>query len=129
MRVMNQRLIDMAAIPGTRSKKKACGSCRLQKERQAMVSVPGKNLDILEVPRLFYYFNVLFWYICCSRPLAIPRVHFKIHDFIRGVDLAQIAPRRLRKKTIKRGLRRTCSKLWALVMVVSMIRWCCAKSA
>ena len=101
MRVMNQRLIDMAAIPGTRSKKKACASCRRQNERQAMVSVPGKNLDILEVPRLFYYFNVLFWYIYCSRPLVIPRGHFKIHDFIRGVGLAQIATITLRKKNNK----------------------------
>ena len=124
MRRVSEKLIDFAGLQVTRSGKKGCGSCRLQIGRQATVSVLGKNLDILEVPRLFYYFNVLFWYICCSRPLAIPRVHFKIHDFIRGVDLAQIAQRRLRKKTRKRGLRRTCSKLWALVMVVSMMVLC-----
>ena len=88
---MSQRLIDMADIQGTRSKKKACGSCRLQKERQAMVSVPGKNLDILEVPRLFYYFNVLFWYIYCSCTLETLRVRSAILVFIRGVDLAQTA--------------------------------------
>ncbi len=34
-------------------------------------------LDILEVPRLFYYFNVLFWNMCCSRPLVTPRAHYQ----------------------------------------------------
>ena len=115
MRRVSEKLIDSAGLIFTRSGKWTCNSCRHQKERQAMVSVPGKNLDILEVPRLFYYFNVLFWYIYCSRPLVIPRGHFKIHDFIRGVGLAQIATITLRKKTIKRGPTSTCSGLWVLL--------------
>ena len=129
MRRVSETLIDFAGLQVTRSGKKGCASCRRQIERQAVVSCLAQYLDTSQVPRLFYYFNELFWYICCWCALVIPRAHFKIHDFIRGVDLAQIAQRRLRKKTRKRGLRRTCSKLWALVMVVSMIRWCCAKSA
>ena len=115
MRRVSEKLIDFAGLQVTRSGKKGCASCRRQIERQAVVSYCTEYLDTAQVPRLFYYFNVLFWYICCSRPLAIPRVHFKIHDFIRGVDLAQIATISLRKKTIKRGPISTCSGLWVLL--------------
>ena len=115
MRRVSETLIDFAGFQVTRSGIKGCASCRRQNERKAMVSVPGENVDILEVPRLFYYFIMLFWNMSCSCALVTPRAHFKIHVFIRGVDLAQNAKLPLRSTTRKRGPTSTCSGLWALL--------------
>ena len=115
MRRVSQKLIDLAGVQVTRSDKWTCNSCRHQKERQAMVSVLGKNLDIVEVPRLFCSIYMQVRSLIWPWSFLTPRGHSDILAFIRGVDLAQNAKLPLRSTTRKRGPTSTCSGLWVLL--------------
>jgi hypothetical protein len=96
MRRVSEELIDFAGLQVTRSGKWTCNSCRHQKERQAMVSVPLEYLDTFQVPRLFCSIYMQVRSLIWPWPFLTPRGHSDIIAFIRGVDLAQTAKNPLR---------------------------------